>query len=119
MLRRAWFPHTETGMIIGTIRIIPSARQRAAVVELLQRVQGPVRTQPGCAGCCVFEETGIEPAVVLVERWASEAALEIHIRSDDFRLVLGALELSSEVPEVSFEHVSRTEGLELIERVRM
>lgn len=105
-------------MIVGTLRILAPPERRAAVVEILQSVQGPVLAQPGCAACRIYEEQGPEQAVVLVEMWESQVALETHLRSEAYRRVLGAIELSGGPPEVRFDHVSATEGMELIERSR-
>jgi quinol monooxygenase YgiN len=105
-------------MVIGTIRIVPLPDRRADVLELLRSIQGPVRAQPGCSTCDIYEEDGTAMAVVLFERWDTQAALEAHLCSEHYRLVLGALELSASPPEVCFDHVSGTEGMELVERVR-
>ena len=105
-------------MVIGTLRIPPLPDRRADVLEVLRSIQGPVLAQPGCAACHIYEEEGPEPAIVLVERWDSEAALEAHIRSEAYRRILGAIELSGGPPEVRFDHVSASEGMELIERSR-
>ena len=75
-----------------------------------------MRAQPGCVACDIYEEQGPEPAVVLVERWETEEALEAHLRSEAYRRILGAVELSGGPPEIRFEHVSAREGMELIER---
>jgi len=105
-------------MIIGTVRILPPPARHADVLEVLRSVQGPVRAQPGCVACDIYEEQGPEPAVVFVERWGTDAALAAHLRSDMYRRILGAIELSSDKPEIRFEHVSSSEGMELIERLR-
>lgn len=106
-------------MIVGTIRILPPPSRRAEVLEVLRAVQGPVLAQPGCASCHVYEEEGPQPAVVLIERWQTEAGFEAHLRSETYRRILGAVELSSSVPEISFDHISQTEGIERIERSRL
>jgi quinol monooxygenase YgiN len=77
-----------------------------------------VLAQPGCAACQIYEEQGPEQAVVLVERWESQAALEAHLASGTYGRILGAVELSGGPPEVSFDYVSATEGMDLIERSR-
>jgi quinol monooxygenase YgiN len=105
-------------MVIGTLRFLPPPSRRLDVLEILASIQGPVLIQPGCVSCHVYEGQGDDPAIVLVERWATEEALEAHIRSDEYRSILGALELSGSPPEVTFEHVSETEGMGLIERIR-
>ena len=105
-------------MIVGTIRILPPPNRRAEVLEVLRAVQGPVRAQPGCASCHVYQEEGPQPAVVLVERWQTEAAFDGHLRSEMYRRILGAVELSASPPEICFDHVSQSEGIERIERAR-
>jgi quinol monooxygenase YgiN len=105
-------------MIVGTVRILPTPERRAEILRVFRAVQGPVLAQPGCTACRIYEEQGPEQAVVLVERWESQAALEAHLRSEMYRRILGAIELSNDPPEVSFDHVSATEGMDLIERSR-
>ena len=103
-------------MIIGTLRILPRPDRRLQVLEVLQSVQGPVLAQSGCSGCHIYEEQGPETAIVFEERWESEAALTAHIRSEAYRRILGACELSGAPPEFRFDRVSGTQGIELIER---
>jgi quinol monooxygenase YgiN len=105
-------------MVVGTLRIPISGDRRAQVLEVLQSIQGPVRAQPGCTECTIYEEQSPKEAVVLVERWESEAALESHIRSESYRRILAAIELSGSPPDLRFEQVSASAGMELIERVR-
>ena len=105
-------------MIVGTLRILPAPDRRAEVLEVFRGIQGPVRAQPGCTACHIYEEQGPEAAVVLVERWDSQAALEAHLRSETYRRILGAIELSGGPPEICFDYVSGSEGIDLIERSR-
>ena len=105
-------------MVIGTLRIPLSPDRRVQVVEVLRSIQGRVLAEPGCAACQVYEDEGPEQAVLLIERWDTESALQDHIRSDAYRRILSAIELSGSPPEVRFDYVSATEGMELIERLR-
>lgn len=105
-------------MIIGTVRILPPPGGRGAVIEALQSVQRLAWAQPGCAACDVFDEQGSERAVVLIERWDTQEAFEAYVRSDAYRRVIAAIELSGSQPTVSFEHADAVAGLELIERLR-
>ena len=105
-------------MIVGTLRILPAPDRRAEVLRVFRTVQGPLMHQPGCLACHIYEEQDPDHAVVLVERWESQAALEAHLRSEAYRRILGAIELSGGPPEVCFDYVSATEGMELIERSR-
>jgi len=105
-------------VIVGTHRILPPPERRSEVLEILRSIQGPVLAQPGCTACHIYEEQGPESAVVLVERWETEAALEAHLKSETYRRILGAIELSGDAPEILFDHVSASEGMERIERSR-
>jgi quinol monooxygenase YgiN len=105
-------------MVIGTLRIPLSPDRRVKVIEVLRSVQGRVLAQPGCTACQIYQDDGPEPAVILIQRWDSALALEEHIRSEIYRRILGAVELSGCPPEVRFDHVSTSEGMELIQRLR-
>lgn len=105
-------------MIVGTLRMRPLPERRGDLLEILRSVQGRVLAQPGCVAFQVYEEQGPDAAIVLVERWESESALELHLRSEACRRILGAIELSSAAPEVTFDHLTSLKGSELIERLR-
>jgi len=53
-----------------------------------------------------------------VEEWESQADLDKHIRTDDFRKILAVMDISNEPPEIKFNTVSKTVGMEFIERIR-
>ena len=95
----ARFEQQWADMIIGTVRILPTPGRHDAVIEVLRSVQGPVRAQPGCVACDVFDEQGPEPAVVLLERWETTEAFEHHLRSEAYRRVIAAVELSGAQPD--------------------
>jgi quinol monooxygenase YgiN len=102
-------------MIVGTLRFLPSPGRHDQVLEILRSIQGPVSAQPGCVAFHVYEEHGLG-AIALVERWESEPALETHICSTAYQHILSAIELSCAPPEVCFDFVSASEGMEFIER---
>ena len=105
-------------MIVGTLRIFPPPNRRDDVLEVLRSIQGPVLAQPGCTAFHIYEEQYSEGAVVLVERWESMSGLEAHLRSETYRRILGAIELSGGAPDIRFDFVSASEGMDLIERSR-
>jgi len=106
------------GMVISTLRFVPSSKQRSEVMEILRSVLGPTETQSGCLSCHIYEEDGPDQATVFCGHWESEAALHDHIRSELYLLVLAACELSNRPPEFCFHHVSRTQGMDLIHQLR-
>ena len=105
-------------MVISTLRIVPSPKQRSEVLEILLSVLGPTEIQPGCLSCGVSEEKRPDHAVVFWAHWETESALHEHICSDFYPRLLVACELSKQPPEVCFHHVSATQGMDLIEQLR-
>jgi hypothetical protein len=55
---------------------------------------------------------------MLVEQWNTESGLHKHIASDAFKRILAVLDYSIEPPEVRFEGIAQTAGMELIEAAR-
>ncbi len=88
------------------------------MIELLRSVQDLARPSPGWLGCWISEEDYLQNHVRYTEQWETEEALHDHIRSDLYRRVLAAMELSRQQPEVKFYYCSESKGLELIEAAR-
>jgi hypothetical protein len=50
--------------------------------------------------------------------WRSEEELERHLRSDEYHKVLLVLEMASKQPEIRFDTISSSTGIEAIEKAR-
>jgi quinol monooxygenase YgiN len=109
---------TWSGMLISTLRFVPSAKRHSEVMEILRSVVGPAESQPGCLGCRIYMEDGPDQATVMCGHWKTSAALQEHICSDLYLRVLAACELSRLPPEFCFYHVSKTQGIDLIHQLR-
>lgn len=98
--------------------MVPLPAQRVEVLELLRSIQGPTQAYPGCLTCRIYEEDNGDHGILLIEQWTSSAAFFEQVRSDLYRRILAAIELSSRPPEVCVHHISRTDGLDLIQQLR-
>jgi quinol monooxygenase YgiN len=65
-----------------------------------------------------YQDTNTPDIMMLFEEWKDWDSLENHIRSDTYRSILELMELSSEQPEIKLSTVSRTKGMEVIEKLR-
>ncbi len=97
-------------MIISTLRIVTVPQSRAKVVRTLAAQLGPTRVQPGCLRCDLYQDIENREAITLVEEWESQADLDPRLRSEDYRAVLAAIELSQEQPVIRFDTVTRRTG---------
>ena len=105
-------------MLISTLRIVTLPQARAEVIRMLVAPLGPTRVQPGCLRCDLYRDVEDQGAITLVEEWESQADLDLRLRSEDYRCVLAAIELSREQPVFHFDTVTRRAGLEIVASAR-
>lgn len=55
---------------------------------------------------------------MIEELWRSQEELERRLRSSDYRNVLLVVEMAADPPEIRFDNISHTTGIETIEKVR-
>jgi len=103
----------ENAMVISTLRIVTTSRSRAEVVRTLAAQLEPTRVLPGCRKCDLYQDIETPEAIILVEEWESQTDLLPRLRSEDYRVVLAAIELSQEPPVIHFDTVTRRAGSEL------
>ncbi len=105
-------------MVISTMRILTALQARAEVVRTLTAQLGSTCVQPGCRKCDLYQDVENPEAITLVEEWESPGDLSLRLRSEDYRAVLAAVELSQEQPEIYFDTVIRRGGLEVVVAAR-
>ena len=87
-------------------------------LRLLLSVKGEILTKRGCRACDVSTEAADAGVVHYREEWESEAAFREHVRSEEFRRVLIALDLSSEEPRIVVGDLSGHGGMEYLRELR-
>ena len=103
--------------ILVTLRMIVRPERRSDLLETMRGALEPARVERGCQSYRFYEDVEDGNAFVLVEEWATQEDLERHIAKDDQRRLLALFDLLSEKPEMQFNTVSHTAGMELIENV--
>ncbi len=105
-------------MVHATIRILIPAKKRGEVLEILSSLAERARFEPGCIACRVYQDVEVEPVIMLDQLWKSKEDLEGYLQSEEFRKVLLVVEMSLEPPEIRFDEISRSTGMETIEKAR-
>jgi quinol monooxygenase YgiN len=105
-------------MVVSTLRILTAPKSRAEVVRTLIGQLGPLRVQPGCLRCDLYQDIENREIVTLVEEWESQAELDLRLRSEEYRAVLETIELAREQPIIRFDTVTRRGGLEIVASAR-
>ena len=104
-------------MILSTLRMIVRPERRQDLVETMRGMLEPARVERGCLGYRLYEDVEDRNTFVLIEEWATQKDLERHIRTDNQQQLLALMDILSEQPEVRFNTVLHTAGMDLIENV--
>jgi len=106
-------------MIQVTIRMIFEADKKHDAVRNLLSTIGRTRVETGCISCSLISDAEDAQVVVYEELWRDEEDLELHQRSDAYRMVSLVFEMASTPPDIRIDTITSSSGMELIEKVRM
>ena len=104
-------------MIITTLRMIVPPERRNDLLETLRGMLEPARVERGCLSYRLYEDVEDRNIFFLLEEWKTQNDLERHISTDNFHRLMALMDLLSEQPELRFNTISHTEGMDLIENV--
>jgi quinol monooxygenase YgiN len=106
-------------MILVTLDITVPPGQREEILEVFWLLLGPVRVEPGCLACRLYQEVGNEDGLCYVEEWETAEQLERHMRSGRYERLVAVMEASAQPPVLRYHTVSGMSGLEYLEAVRL
>ena len=108
----------EAVMIHASVRMVLPATRLSEVIGILAPLAERTKAERGCLGCHLYRDALEEAVLTLEATWASEADLERHLRSQDYRQLLLVMELAQVPPEVRFDRVLHSTGFETVEQAR-
>ena len=95
-----------------------SAEDVDSAVRLLLSAKGDILTKRGCRACDVAMEVADPGVVHYREEWESEEALREHVRSEEFRRMLIAMDMSCEEPRIVVGNLTGHEGMAYLRTLR-
>jgi quinol monooxygenase YgiN len=105
-------------MIQARLKMNFSSEKIDETLQILRSVVERTRVERGCVSCSVFLDTENEHVVVFEEKWMSDEDLQRHLRSEDYQKVLLVMEMAITQPEIRFETITDSSGVETIEEAR-
>jgi len=105
-------------MILATIRMTIPVQKHGEALKILRSVAELCRDDPSCLGCHIYGDLQDNKVLVLQEIWRAGEDLDGHIRSDEYRNLLVVLEMALKQPEIRFDTISNSTGIETIEKAR-
>jgi quinol monooxygenase YgiN len=106
-------------MILLTLSVAVPPGRRKDILEAFGQLHGPLRGEPGCLGCGLYQELGDADVFLYVEEWETPEQLQRHLRSGRCESLLALMEASARPPMLRYHLVSCTRGLEYLEAVRL
>jgi quinol monooxygenase YgiN len=103
-------------MVRLTVALRASARCAQDLLEAFRFLMVGTRLEHGCLGCSTWSDP--DGTVHYLEEWASDADMRRRVLSPRFTSLLAILESAHEPPQVHFDFVAATRGLDYVAEVR-
>ena len=105
-------------MVLATLRMTIPTDKKSEALDFLRWVAEQTRCSPGCLSSRIYHDDAEENFLMVEELWTSQEDLDRHLQSDNYRHMLMLAETASEPPEIKFQTISASAGLEMVERAR-
>ena len=105
-------------MVHATIRMIIPLQKRGEALRILRSMADQCKVQSGCLGCHIYGDIQEDNVLIFEEMWRNEKDLIQHLQSKKYHDVLLVMEMALKHPEVRFNTVSTSTGMETIEKAR-
>jgi len=106
-------------MVRSIIRMLIPLEKQSEALDILGSMIEQTQFEPGCVSCRLYRGVEDARAIMFEELWLSEEDVQCHLRSDNYRKVLLVVELAVEPPEIRFDNITRSGGMEKIEQARI
>jgi quinol monooxygenase YgiN len=106
------------GVIQSTIKMSIPHPLKDEVMKVLGWIADLCRDNPDCLGCHLYGDLLKKDVLVLEQVWKAQEPLDRHLRSEEYRNLLIVLEMSRNKPEIRFDTITHSTGIETIERAR-
>ena len=105
-------------MLRSTIRMIIPPENHCDALEILASVSEQTQFEPGCVCSRIYRDVNDDRITLLEELWLTLEHLRQHLQSEKFRKILLVIEMAGEPPEIRFDTIAETSGMEIIEQAR-
>lgn len=105
-------------MIDATITITVPPEKLKEVLQTFKAILGPIRREQGCISCNCYQDIESDNILFFKEEFESSEDLDTHLRSTQFSVLIGAMNLLKKAPDIRFNTIATTEGAEAIKAAR-
>jgi len=102
-------------MIVLNMKMDVVPEKKLEVTQTVLSMVSEIRRSKGCIKCCFYEDVENECRFTLIEEWNSQKDIDVYLRSEHFKLLIGSMShLLVRPAEHSTSTVSRREALDII-----
>lgn len=105
-------------MIDASIKLTAPPVKRKEILQTVKAILGPIRLEKGCVDCHCYVDIEAENSIYIKEVWESSDDLDAHVRSVHFGILLGAMKLLNEEPEIRFNSIISSTGVEELKKLK-
>ncbi len=103
-------------MVRLTVVMVASPRKAHHLMEGIRSLVAMTRLENGCIGCSLWSDP--DSTVYYYEEWETEAGIRRRIQSESFTSLLSIMESAREPPNIRFDFLTTTRGLDYVEEIR-
>ena len=104
--------------IHATIRMLFPVNRETEALDILSSMTEQIRVEPGCIDCRLYRGVQSPHTILFEQSWSNEEDFLLHLRSNRYAKVLVVLEMAEEPPEVRFDFIHKSHGMEFINSAR-
>ena len=106
------------GKVRSSIRMLIPLDKQSEAIDILGSVSAQVQFDPSCISSRIYRGVDEVRAIMVEELWSNVEDIMRHLNSDVYRRVLLVIEMAEESPEIRFDIIAGTSGVETIEMAR-
>mgnify|MGYP001819635596 CR=1 FL=1 len=107
------------GKVRSSIRMLIPLDKQSEAIDILGSVSAQVQFDPSCISSRIYRGVDEVRAIMVEELWQNREGIMNHLQSAAYRRVLLVIEMSEEPPEIRFDTITDSSGVETIENARM
>ena len=105
-------------MVRSIIRMLIPLEKQSEALEILGSMIEETQFEQGCISSRLYRGVEDARAILLEELWTSDEDVQHHLRSEKYRKILLVVEMAAEPPEIRFDSIAHSSGVETIKRAR-
>ena len=105
-------------MIDATIKITVPPEKWKEVLQTFKAILCPIRGEQGGISCNCYADVEAENNIFFKEEWKTSEDLNTHLKSVHFSVLIGAMKLLNKEPDIRFNTIASTSGVEAIKTLR-